>query len=111
MPADLSRTPVGPGPFDEDTTRMGIAGCGDRFVRAGEITNGLIFHLGNIDRREVTRAHEPCQLHGVATVGFDPVANFFRNQGRGDDPTDTAFFREIPVEPGATGACFICTVC
>jgi hypothetical protein len=65
--ADLGGIPAGPGAFDEDTARMGIAGCGDRPLRrrsplayaegirpgyfiAGttEITNGFVLDRGDL---------------------------------------------------------------
>jgi hypothetical protein len=76
-------------------------------TRAGEVTDRFIFHLGNIHGGKLTRAPEPCQLHGVTAVGFDLVAGVFRSQGRSDEPAGRAFFRELPVEPRATRAGFI----
>jgi len=46
-------------------------------------------------------------LPGVTTVGFDPVARLFGNQGGGDDPADVAFFRQVAREPVAAGASFV----
>ena len=50
------------------------------FTSAGEVTDGLIFHLGNINRGEVPRAHQAGQLCGITASGFHPVAGLFRNQ-------------------------------
>jgi hypothetical protein len=46
-------------------------------------------------------------LHGVTTVGVDPVARFFGHEGGGDDPADMPFLREIAIEPVPTGSRFI----
>jgi hypothetical protein len=77
------------------------------FASAGEVADRFIFHLGNIDWGQITRAHQPRQLHGVAAGGFHPVARLFRNQGGGDDPAAMSFLGQITIEPVATRSCFI----
>jgi hypothetical protein len=37
-------------------------------------------------------------LHGVTTVGFDPVTRLFGNQGGGDDPADVAFVHQVAID-------------
>ena len=52
---------------------------------SGEIPDGLVLDLGNIDRGEVPRTHEAGQLHGIAPVGLDLVAGLLRDE-RGGPP-------------------------
>ena len=77
------------------------------FTSPAEVADGFIFDLGDIDRGEVTRAHQAGQLDGVTTVGFDAVAGLLGDQRGGDDPAVVAFLRQIAVEPVATGSGFI----
>jgi hypothetical protein len=72
-----------------------------------EIPEGFVFDLWNLDGSEVPRAHEPRQLYGVTTVGVDPVARLFRNQGRGDDPALLSFFSQVAIEPIPARAGFV----
>jgi hypothetical protein len=74
------------------------------FPRTGEITNGFILDFGDIDRGEISRARQAGQLHGIPTVGFDPVAGLFRDQRGGHDPAGVAFFHQVPGEPVAIRA-------
>jgi len=46
-------------------------------------------------------------LPGITPVGFAPVPRLLRNQGRGDDPADGAFFEQVALEPGAAGTGFV----
>lgn len=77
------------------------------FPGAREVADGLVFHLGDIHGREITRAGQPSELHRIPTVGFAPIARFARKQCRGHDPTVVAFFHQMPIEPGTTGASLI----
>jgi hypothetical protein len=77
------------------------------FASAGAVAARFIFHLGNIDGGQITRAHQPSSLHGVAAVGFHPVVRLFRNQGGGDDPAAMSCLGQIAIEPVATRSCFI----
>ena len=47
------------------------------------------------------------ELHGVSPVRFDAVPSLFGNEGGRDDPADMAFFRQIAIEPVATGTGFV----
>jgi hypothetical protein len=49
----------------------------------------------------------PGQWDGVTTVGFDAVARLFGHAGGRDDPAARPLFRQLPLEPGATGTRFI----
>jgi hypothetical protein len=77
------------------------------FTRTTQITDGFVFDRGDIDGGHITRAHQPSPWHGVAAVGFHPVARLFRNQGGGDDPAAMSFWGQSAREPGATRSCFI----
>jgi len=71
---------------------------------AGEVADGLIVDSGNVDGGEVAGAQEPCELNGVATVGFDAVAGFLRDQGRGHDDALEALPAKVAVQDVAAGA-------
>ena len=79
------------------------------FTRAGEVTDGRIFHLGNIHGGEVPRAHQPSELDGIPTVGFHAVAGLFGNHGGRDHPAAMSLLRQITREPVPTGSRFIDT--
>src|SRR5919108_4477832 len=49
---------------------------------SGEVSYGFLCHGRNINRGEVTRAPQARELHGITTVGFDPVAGLFGDQRR-----------------------------
>jgi hypothetical protein len=61
----------------------------------------------DLDGGEVPRTHEHGYLHGVPTVGFDPDARPFENQGGSDDPADVTFFGQIAIEPIPAWASFV----
>jgi hypothetical protein len=77
------------------------------FTRPAEVADGFIVDGGDIDGGEVPRAHEPGELQGVPTVGFDPVDRPVGNQGGRDDPADVAFFGQIAIEPIPAWASFV----
>jgi hypothetical protein len=77
------------------------------FTRAGEVADRVSFPLGHIDGGQITRAHQPRQVHGVAAVGFHPVARLVRNYGGGDDPAEVACLGQITIEPLPPRARFI----
>ncbi len=114
-PAQVGRTPGGPARIADimpqqkrfEPERGGFAIPDGVFARSAQIADGFVFDLWNIDASEVPRAHEPRQLDGVTTVGCDPVARLFRNQGRGDDPALISFFPPIAIEPIPARAGFV----
>ena len=50
------------------------------FTSPAQVPNRFILHRWDIDRSQVTRAHESGQLDRITTVGFDPVAGLLGNQ-------------------------------
>jgi len=56
------------------------------FTRTAQVMDGFVFDLGDIDRREITGAHQPRSLDGIPTIGVDAVASLLWDQGGGDDP-------------------------
>jgi hypothetical protein len=56
---------------------------------------------------ELAGTHQPGELEGITPVGFHAIDRLFGNQGRGDNPIAVALFRQIAIEPIATGAGFI----
>ena len=99
-PAQVGRTPVGPScradivpqqeGFETQFGRLQIAH--GLFTCPTQVADGFIIDGGDVDRGEVSRAHEPGPWPGITTVGFDPVTRLFRHQGRGDDPANVALF-------------------
>jgi hypothetical protein len=77
------------------------------FTGTTEVTDGFVRDLWDINGREVARAHQAGQLHGITPVRFDSIPRLFRDERRGNDPADVTFFGEIAVEPIPTRACFI----
>jgi hypothetical protein len=77
------------------------------FTRASEVADRFIFHGGDIDGCQITRAHQPSQLPGVTAVGFDAVAGLVRNQGGSNNPAAQVLLREITRELVPAWARFI----
>ena len=77
------------------------------FPGSPQVTDGFVRDLWDRDGGESARAPQAGQLHGVTTVGFDPITGFFGDQRRGNDPADVAFFGERAGEPIPTWPCFI----
>jgi hypothetical protein len=71
---------------------------------ADQIPDGLVLHFGDIDRREILRAHESCELRGIAPVGLDPISGLLGDERRGDHPAGEPFLGEVAIEPVATRA-------
>ena len=46
------------------------------FPCPAQVANRFILHRGDIDGRQVTRAHQAGQFDGVSPVGFDPIPGF-----------------------------------
>jgi len=77
------------------------------FTGPRQVPDGFIFHLGDIDRGEISRASQAGQLQGVSTVCFDPITGLFGNEGGSHDPAVIVFLPQIPIEPVATRASLI----
>jgi hypothetical protein len=90
-----------------ETARGGLEIADGIFTSPAEVADGFIFHRGDIDGGEITRAHQAGQLDGVTTVSLDAVAGLCGNQGRGNDPADVASFDKITIEPVVTRPRFI----
>ena len=114
-PAQVSRAPGGPAgraaimPQQKRVqAKLGRLEIVERiFTGAAQVTHGFVFDRGDIDRREIPRAHQPRQLDGVTTVGVHAVAGLLGHEGGRDDPADLALVRQIAREPVSTGARFI----
>ena len=99
-PAEMGRAPIGPAHLPDILsqqkgfeTELGVFEIAEGiFTRPGEIANGFILDLGDLDRGEITRARQAGQLHGVPAVGFDPVARLLGDQRGGHHPVIVAFF-------------------
>jgi len=114
-PSAMGRTPSGPARladvmsepegFETELSRLEVSQ--GIFTGAAEIANGFVFDLGNGDGGEITRAHEVGPWHRVPAVGVHPVAGLLGHQGGRDDSADMAVLRQIAIEPGPPGSCFI----
>ena len=114
-PSEVGRTPGGPADvpdampeqegFEPQFGRFEITD--GVFTRTSEVADRFILHGGDIDGGQITRAHQPRQLHGVTAVGVYAVAGLFRNQGGSHNPANQVLLREITLEPGPAGARFI----
>ena len=114
-PPEVGRAPGGPAGITDvlpqekgfEPKLRGLEIADGIFTRPAQVPNRFILNLGDVDGREVTRAHQAGQFDGVSSVGFDPIPWLFGDQRGRDDPADMAFFCEIAVEPIATRAGFI----
>jgi hypothetical protein len=73
------------------------------FTGPRQVPDGFIFHRGDRDRGEISRASQAGQLQGVSTVCFDPLTGLCGNEGGSHHPAVIGFFPQIPLEPVATG--------
>ena len=86
-PPSMSRSPVGAAAIADIVTQqkslepeLGGFEAFDRLLTgSGEVANGFIFELGDIDGCEITGTHQGRELDGVTAVGFDAVAGLFRD--------------------------------
>jgi hypothetical protein len=74
---------------------------------AGQVADGLVLDLGDIDRSEIPRAQQPGELYGVTSISFDAVAGFLWEQWGGHDPTAELFLGKITIKPIPTGTSLI----
>jgi hypothetical protein len=77
------------------------------FTSPAQIAHGFVFHLGDRDRREVSRAHQAGQLERIAAVCVDPIPGLFRDQRGSHDPAVIAFLSQIALEPISTRTRFV----
>jgi hypothetical protein len=114
-PSQVSRAPSGLAriadlvaePEGLETTRGGLEGTDGLHTSPGEITPGVVCHVGDIDGCEGARPQQPSPWHRVTPVGCDPIARLLRKQRRGDDPADVPLWGQITLAPLAAGARFV----
>jgi hypothetical protein len=70
---------------------------------AGQVADGLILDLGDLDRREIPGAQQPGDRYRVTSVCLNAVAWFLRDERWGDHPADEVLLGEIAGEPIPTG--------
>ena len=85
----------------------GFEVLGGILTSSGEIANGFLFELGDVDGCEVAGSPQAREWDGVAAVSFDAITHLVRDQRRRDDPTGMAFFTQVSVELIAVGAGFV----
>jgi len=96
--------PVGPSPVVESqakdeglqTELGGLEDGSRRIARTGQIPHGFVLQARNVERREVSRGEEACDLDGVCPVVLHVVAGFFRDLGQRDDPVVAPLAGEAP---------------
>jgi hypothetical protein len=76
-------------------------------TRTTQVTHGIVFDVGDIDRGAIPGAPQPSPWEGIPTSGVDTVARRLWDQGGGDDPAVVAGLGQIAGAPGPTGARFI----
>jgi hypothetical protein len=91
--------------FETELRRLEVAN--GVFTSPTQITDGFIFHGGDVDGSEISRTHEAGQLDSIAAVCFHPIPRLFGDQRGGHDPAAVSFVAQIPVEPVAAGASFV----
>jgi len=74
---------------------------------AGEIADGLVVDLGDVDGSEVPGTEEPGELESVAAVGLDVVAGLARDERGSDDEAIDLLRGEVAVEHVAAGTGFV----
>jgi len=74
------------------------------FTSPTQLTEGFIFHGGDVDGREISRPPYASQGDRIAAVRVHPVTRLFGAQRGGHAPADVACFAQRPGEPGAAGA-------
>jgi hypothetical protein len=77
------------------------------FPGTAQVADSFVLDLGDIDRREISRAPQAGQLDSGTPVRFDPIACLLGAERGGHNPADVAFLGEIAVEPIPTRPCFI----
>jgi hypothetical protein len=88
QPAQMGRPPRGTAlipdilaPQDGLQPVLGGLAIPDRLLtRAGEVTDRLVLDRWDIDRGQIAGTHEPGELGRIASIGFDAVARFLRDQ-------------------------------
>ena len=63
--------------------------------------------VGTSTGGEITRAHPPGQLYGLASVRLHAVTSLFRHAGGRHHPAVVAFVAQRAIEPGPTGSRFV----
>ena len=76
-------------------------------TRTTQVTHGIVFDVGDIDRGAIPGAPQPGPWYGIPTSGVDTVARRLWDQGGGNDPAVVAGLGQIAGAPGPTGARFI----
>ena len=73
--------------------------------RSNQVAQGLLFGVGDPDRRQVTASMQTCELLGVSAIRLYPVARLDRAEGRRDHVALDPHLRELPVQtvPARTG--------
>jgi hypothetical protein len=73
------------------------------FTGAGEITDGLVIDLRDVDGSEVPGSQKPGELESVATVGLDVIAGLARDERGSDDEAIDLLRGEVEDVAAGTG--------
>jgi hypothetical protein len=106
-PSALGRPPMGlariadivPEQEGLETQVSGFEVTDGLFTRSAQLAEGFIFDLGDVHRREITGAHQPGQLHGIASVRFHAVTGLFRKERGRHHPAIIACFAQLAIAP------------
>ena len=108
----VSRTPIGstcvvkPKAQEEglESELGGLEGDASGVAGATQITEGLVFDPGDVDRAQIAGAQEARELDGISSVGLDPIPGPLGDQGRCDDLALESFASEVSMQGVAAGA-------
>ena len=67
-------------------------------ARSGQIADGFVEFVRDVDRPEFARSVQPGELFGVSAVGLLPRTFFRRGLGRGDHDRVEAAFQKLAVD-------------
>jgi hypothetical protein len=70
---------------------------------AGQVADGFVLDLGDRDRCEIPRAHQPGELYGVTSIGVDTIAGLLWEPWGGHHPAAERFLGKITIKPVPTG--------
>ena len=106
-PAQMSGSPVGaPGVADILAQQEGLQPAlgGLQILEgilpgAGQIADRLVLDLGDVDRGQITRAHQAREGDRIAPVGLDPVTGPLGNQRRSHHEARDLLAPQVAIQP------------
>jgi hypothetical protein len=74
---------------------------------AGEIADGFIVDVGDVDGGKIAGSQETCEGGCIAAIGLDSIAGFLGDERRCDDEAGEAFLGEVAIEGEAARSRFV----